>query len=102
MEEKNQGAQVVAPWDGTCQRCGEETNTFTMSWFTTESICMDCSDEENNHPDIKVAKAVESAHVKAGNYNYPGIGWPGNEKRVILDISALYPSTVLSYPIDEE
>jgi len=62
---------------------------------------MECSDEENNHPDIKMAKAVESAHVKAGNYNYPGVGWPGKGKRVMFDISSLYP-TVLSYPIEDE
>ena len=102
MTEEYQGAKVAPPFDGTCHRCEKKTDTFTMSWFSTESICMDCSDEENNHPDIKKAKAVETAHVKAGNYNYPGIGWPGKEKRVMLDISALYPSTVLSYPIDKE
>ena len=101
MTEEYQGAKIAPPFEGICHRCGKETNSFTMSWFSTESICMECSDEENNHPDIKMAKAVESAHVKAGNYNYPGIGWPGKGKRVMIDISSLYPN-VLSYPIEDE
>lgn len=101
MEEKNQGAQVVAPWDGTCQRCGEETNTFTMSWFNTDNICMPCNDKEEAHPDIELAKDVEIAHTKAGNFNYPGIGFPGYDGRVTIDATALYPNTI-HYPIVEE
>ena len=88
------------PWDGTCQRCGEKTNSFTMSWFNTDNICMPCSDKENDHPDIKLAKDVELAHVKAGNHNYPGIGFPGYDSRVTIDITTLYPPIV--NPIVEE
>ena len=29
-----------------CDRCGGELTVRTMSWFTTEAICMDCSDTE--------------------------------------------------------
>ena len=100
MNQEYEGAKFAPPFEGNCHRCSKETDSFTMSWFSTESICMECSDEENDHADIKLAKAVEIAHVKAGNYNYPGIGWPGKDNRVSLDISALYPPTVL--PIDEE
>ena len=100
MNQEYEGAKFAPPFEGNCHRCSKETDSFTMSWFSTESICLDCSDEENNHADIKLARAVELAHVKVGNYNYPGIGWPGKDNRVSLDISALYPPTVL--PIDEE
>ena len=100
MNQEYEGAKFAPPFEGNCHRCSKETDSFTMSWFSTESICLDCSDEENNHADIELAKAVELAHVKSGNYNYPGIGWPGNGKRVMFDISTLYPPTVL--PIDEE
>ena len=32
----------------TCDRCGKNLNgTRTCSWFTTETICMDCSDRES-------------------------------------------------------
>ena len=100
MSQRYEGAEIAPLFEGNCHRCSKETNSFTMSWFSTESICMECSDEENDHADIKLAKDVEIAHVKAGNYNYPGIGWPGKDNRVSLDIYALYPSTVL--PIEEE
>ena len=29
-----------------CDRCGELLVSRTMSWFTDETICMDCSDKE--------------------------------------------------------
>lgn len=84
-------------WEGVCQRCGKETNMHTMSWFNTDYICMECNDKEEAHPDIELAKDVEVAHTKAGNFNYPGIGFPGFEGRVTLDITALYPNVGLSY-----
>ncbi|MBX3045202.1 MAG: hypothetical protein KIT33_10310 [Candidatus Kapabacteria bacterium] len=31
-----------------CDRCGSELKTRTMSWFTDETICMDCSSSEDN------------------------------------------------------
>ena len=60
---------------------------------------MDCNDEENNHADIKLAKDVELAHVKAGNFNYAGVGWPGKENRVLIDSSTGYYSLL---PVLEE
>ena len=30
-----------------CDRCGSEIKTRTMSWFTDETICMDCSSKED-------------------------------------------------------
>jgi NMD protein affecting ribosome stability and mRNA decay len=106
MNNEYRGGHFVPPFEGNCHRCGKETYSFTMSWFSTESICLDCSDEESNHPDFKLAKDVEVAHCKNGNFNYPGIGWPGKDNRVLIDISALYPNTTLPIntilPIEEE
>ena len=30
-----------------CQRCGGDLQVSIMSWFTTETICMDCADKED-------------------------------------------------------
>lgn len=49
-----------------------------MSMFNTQTICMDCNDSEKQHPKYKEAQQAELEAVKAGNYNFPGIGWPGN------------------------
>ena len=102
MEEEYQGALVLPPWDGNCQRCGVETDAYTMSWFNTDYICMECNAKDEAHPDIELAKDVEVAHVKAGNYNYPGIGFPGYDGRVTIDATALYPNTIHSPIVEEE
>ena len=65
-----------------CDRCNKELHSFTMSWFNTDNICMDCSKIENNHPDVKFAKEIEGRYVKARDMKYPGIGWPGENGRV--------------------
>ena len=56
----------------------------------------------NHNGDIELAKDVEIAHVKAGNYNYPGIGFPGYDGRVTIDATALYPNTIHSPIVEEE
>jgi len=30
-----------------CDRCGAPLGAFTMSWFTEETICLDCSAKED-------------------------------------------------------
>lgn len=45
-----------------------------MSMFNTQTICMDCKDSERKDPRYKEAQEAELAAVKAGNYNFPGIG----------------------------
>lgn len=46
--------------------------------FNTQTICMDCKDSEKQHPKYKEAQQAELEAVKAGDRNFPGIGWPGN------------------------
>jgi len=61
----------------TCDRCHEETDVTIMSYFNTDELCLDCSDAEKQHPQYAEARAAEEAAVRDGNYNFPGIGWPG-------------------------
>ena len=65
-----------------CDRCKVASTVYTMSWFNEDHICMPCNDEEENHPDFEFAKNVEVAYTRKGNYNYPGIGYPGKDGRV--------------------
>jgi len=42
-----------------CDRCNKELIARTMSWFTTETICMECSTKENG-----VKKDLRSRGIK--------------------------------------
>lgn len=59
-----------------CDRCRKETLATIMSKFNRDIICMDCKDKERKHPDYKRASDAEFETVKAGFYNFPGIGKP--------------------------
>lgn len=59
-----------------CDRCGEPTTAFTMSYFNTETICLECKALEEAHPKYEQAKNVEMRAVKAGIYDFPGVGLP--------------------------
>lgn len=60
-----------------CQRCGAETLVTTGSYFDTQMICLAC-DKRGAHPDFERARRAELEAVKAGDYNYPGIGLPAD------------------------
>ncbi len=62
-------------WTGYCQRCREKSIGHTMSWFSTELICFDCSDREETHSRYNQAREAESAQVRLGNYNFSGVGY---------------------------
>lgn len=61
-----------------CVRCGATNCATTMSKFNTDIICMSCKDKERKHPKYAEADAAELAAVKAGDYNFPGIGKPAD------------------------
>lgn len=61
-----------------CQRCWKEANCTQMSFFNTQMCCMKCIEEERKHPKYAEAKAAEEAALKAGNFNFQGIGYPSN------------------------
>ena len=59
----------------TCDRCGKPLNGVrTMSMLNTETICMDCAEAERKRPDYAAARDAEAAAVRAGNFNFKGVG----------------------------
>ena len=66
-----------------CDRCGAPLNSgFTMSRFNTDAICMNCAEEERQHPDYQLAADAELAAISASNRNFAGNGWSGKNGRV--------------------
>lgn len=65
-------------WSGRCHRCGKRGDQYTMSRFNTDLICMECDAAERQHPAYADAAAAEEAAVLRGDYNFPGVGWPGD------------------------
>lgn len=62
----------------TCDRCGGSlTGGRMMSKFNTDCLCMNCIRKEKQHPDYQKAAMAELEAVRRGNYNFPGIGYPG-------------------------
>lgn len=57
-----------------CDRCLKEANSFIMSMFNTQFICIECKSEEKKHPRYKEACDRELEEIKKGNYNFEGIG----------------------------
>lgn len=51
-----------------CQRCGASLKgkARTMSWFTTETICMDCSAKEDKIKQKLREKGIENAMEGCG------------------------------------
>lgn len=66
-----------------CDRCGNEIKWgFKISMFNTDTLCPDCIEEEQKHPDYEYACEKEREETKKGNYNFHGVGWPGAHGRV--------------------
>lgn len=63
-----------------CARCAVPFVgvAYTMSFFNTDLICLDCQEKEANHPRYKEAVDREIAACEAGDYNFVGIGKPGD------------------------
>ena len=58
-----------------CDRCGKPLNGVrTMSMFNTETICMVCAEAERKRPDYAAARDAEAAAVRAGDFNFKGVG----------------------------
>ncbi len=59
-----------------CDRCHKPlTNGRIMSMFNEDIICMDCKDKEQRRPDYHKAVEADHEHIKAGDYNFKGIGF---------------------------
>jgi len=57
-----------------CDRCGARFGASTLSRFNRDMLCMPCLSDEKKAPNHPQAAAIELAAVRAGDYNYPGIG----------------------------
>ena len=64
-----------------CQRCYQDCYATMMSMFNTDIICMDCKKKEREHPRYKQAVDAECEQIKQGNYNFTGVGVPGDLKK---------------------
>ena len=62
-----------------CDRCGGSLTTRILSMFNEDVLCMNCKEQERNHPDYRKAQEAELAEVKKGNFNFAGIGYPGKK-----------------------
>ena len=61
-----------------CDRCGGSlAEGRTMSMYNKDCICMACKKAEQQRADYAEAVAADHEAIKQGNYNFPGIGWPG-------------------------
>lgn len=59
-----------------CDRChGSLEDGRIMSMYNNDCICMNCKREEMRRADYKRAADADHEAVKAGNYNFPGIGY---------------------------
>ena len=65
-----------------CDRCGVKLTARIMSRFNEDCLCMVCEQEERNHPNYTKAAEAELAAIRAGDYNFPGVGWPGKDGRL--------------------
>lgn len=59
-----------------CQRCGARDDATVVSYFNTQTICLDCATKERAHPKFIEARDAECAAVERGDLNFPGIGCP--------------------------
>ncbi len=73
-----------------CDRCGVSLagKAHIMSMVNEDDICLSCKDVEQQLPIYEQARAVEFREVKAGNYNYEGLGFekPDTSKRCNVTI----------------
>ena len=80
---------------GNCERCHEETNSITGSWFNTQMICPTCNKIEAKHEKYEEAKRIETEHLIDGDRNFEGIGLPNDfEEFAIREREKLYNEDV--------
>ncbi len=59
-----------------CDRCGGSLEGCrTMSMYNTECICMACKEAERKREDYSKAVEADHAQIRAGNYNFTGVGY---------------------------
>ena len=57
-----------------CDQCGGNLNVGRiMSMFSTDCICIKCSEKEKQDKDFDKAVKADHEQIRKGNYNYKGI-----------------------------
>lgn len=66
-----------------CDRCKTSLvgKARTMSMYNKDCICMNCKEVEKKRSDYKNALSADNEQIRAGNYNFKGIGLPKEDKR---------------------
>jgi len=57
-----------------CDRCTKPCTATTVSFFNTQTICLDCWQAERKDPRYQKAREAEEAACRRGDFNFPGIG----------------------------
>jgi len=57
-----------------CERCHAQCFATIMSMFNAEMICLDCKAAETTRPDYNNAVKADEAAIRAGDFNFKGIG----------------------------
>lgn len=68
-----------------CARCGCELRVWSMSRFNTDALCVPCVEDEQLAPGYANAAAVEAAHVRAGDVNFPGVGLSAEDEAFLAE-----------------
>ncbi|MFZ5945890.1 MAG: gamma-glutamylcyclotransferase [Bacillota bacterium] len=55
-----------------CDRCGKDLVAKTMGYFNTDTLCLECSEEEKEHPLYQQAQQQDYLEMEKGNYYYDG------------------------------
>ena len=59
----------------TCDRCGGSLKDGRiMSMYNDDCICLKCKEKEKQRDDYDTALDADRSAIKAGNYNFVGIG----------------------------
>ena len=57
-----------------CDRCGKELTVRIQSMYNDDVLCTECKEKETQRADYKAAQDADHEAIKAGNYNFAGIG----------------------------
>ena len=73
MQEINR--DISLPDKFICDRCKKPTRSLMISVFNLQNICIDCSDEESDHPKYNEAISFLAKEESNGNMRSEGLGW---------------------------
>jgi len=78
-----------------CERCGIESNVSSVSYLSTEEVCVECKEVEKNHPLYDFGKRIELSEVKKGNTKFKGIldGFEGKPSTINIMAQIKYEDT---------